>query len=143
MKNNFDIDDYKVIQDKENNNWLFMLVIFLIVVGINIILCKFKFFVYEKQNLIKDNDQYYLIVNSKNVDFYTDNNTIYINDKEYKYDVLEVSNNYSNVNDTIYQTIYIDTHNYKTESIITECYFLKSNETIYELIFEFIKGGIG
>lgn len=143
MKNNFDIEDYKLIQDKENNNWLLMVIIFLLTIGIIIILCKLKFFVYEKQTLIKDNNQYYLIVNSKDIDNLINNKIIYINQKEYRYEITKISNDYSNIDNNIYQSIYINPYNYKTDSIITECYFLKSDKTIYELIIEFVRGGIG
>jgi len=143
MKNNFDIEDYKMIQDKENNNWLFTLIIFLITIGIIIILCKFKFYIYEKQTLIKDNEQYYLIVNSKDINYFTNNKILTINKKEYKYKVTKVSNDYSNIENNIYQTIYIKPYNYESKAVITECYFLKSSKTIYEIIIEFITGGFG
>ncbi len=143
MKNNFDIEDYKLIQDKENNNWLMILILFLLTIGIFIILYKFEFSIYEKQTLIKDNEQYYLITNSKNIDYYINNKKLFINQKEYKYEIIKISNNYSTLDNNIYQTIYINPYNYKTNGIITECYFLKSKKTIYETIVEFITGGIG
>ena len=143
MKNNFDIEDYKLIQDKENNNWLMILIIFLLIIGIFIILYKFEFSIYEKQTLIKDNEQYYLIVNSKNIDYYTKTKKLFINQEEYEYEVTKISNYYSNINDNIYQSIYINPYNYKTDAIMIECYFLKDRKIIYETIKEFITGGIG
>lgn len=143
MKNNFDIEDYKLIQDKENNNWLMILILFLLTIGILIILYKFEFSIYEKQTLIKDNEQYYLIINSKNIDYYTQNKKLFVNQEKYEYEVTKVSDDYSTLDNNIYQSIYINPYNYKTDAIITECYFLKSKKTIYETIIEFIKGGIG
>ena len=142
MKNNFDLKDYELIQDSKQNHWLFIVVIFLII-GIFILLYKFEFLVYEKQNLIKDNNQFIMIVNSKEINKFEDLNYIYINNKKYKYEITSISKDYSNINDIIYQTIYINPYNYKTDAIITECYILKKKETIYELIFKFIKGGFG
>ena len=120
-----------------------IIVIFLITIGIIIILCKFKFSIYEKQTLIKDNEQHYLIVNSKDIDYYTNNKSLFINQKEYEYEIIKINNDYSNTDNNIYQTIYISPYNYKTDAVITACYFLKSRKTIYESIIEFITGGIG
>ena len=143
MKNQFDLNDYNLIQDKENNNWLFMIVIFLITIGIFIILYKFEFSIYEKQTLIKDNNQYFFTINSTEINDFENKKYVYINQKKYKFEIININQDYTNVNDNIYQTIYISPYNYKTDAIITECYFLKSKQTIYELIIEFIKGGIG
>ena len=132
----------KICEDKENNNWLFTLIIFLITIGIIIILCKFNFQLYEKQTLIKNDNSYILIVDSTKIEELKSNSNIYINKKRYKYNIEKISQDYSNVNGIIYQTIHINPYNYKTEAIITDCYFLKSKKTIIEMLFEFIEGGI-
>lgn len=143
MKNQFDLKDYALIQDKENNNWLFMIIIFLITIGIFIILYKFEFSIYEKHTLIKNNNQFFIMINSNKIADFQKEKDIYINKKKYQFEITSINQDYTNVDGNIYQTIYINPYNYKTDAIITECYFLKSKQTIYELIIEFIKGGIG
>lgn len=143
MKNNFDLNDYQLMEDNKLNGLRFMVVIFLMTIGIFIILYKFEFTVYEKLNLIKDNDQYLIMINSSKINDFKNTKHIYINQKKYDFEIIEVSQDYSNLNGNIYQTIYINPYNYKTDAIITECYILKSKKTIYNLIIEFIQGGIG
>ena len=142
MKNNWALEDYKLIQDKNDKIWPYMLVLLFITIGIIIILCKFNFQLYEKQTLIKNDNSYILIVDSTKIEELKSNSNIYINKKKYKYNIEKISQDYSNVNGIIYQTIHINPYNYKTEAIITDCYFLKSKKTIIEMLFEFIEGGI-
>jgi len=142
MKNNWALEDYKLIQDKNDKIWPYMLVLLFITIGIIIILCKFNFQLYEKQTLIKNDNSYILIVDSTKIEELKSNSNIYINKKRYKYNIEKISQDYSNVNGIIYQTIHINPYNYKTEAIITDCYFLKSKKTIIEMLFEFIEGGI-
>jgi len=142
MKNNFDFEDYILIQDKKEKYSKFIFIIVLTLIGIIILLYKFEFQVYLKQTLIKDNDNYILIVNSNDLAFYENNQEIYINNKKYTYDIVQIDNNYSNSNNNIYQSLYIKPYNYNTKAIITECYFLKSNNTIFEKLIKFITGGL-
>lgn len=81
MKNQFDLKDYALIQDKENNNWLFMIIIFLITIGIFIILYKFEFSIYEKHTLIKNNNQFFIMINSNKIADFQKERDIYINKK--------------------------------------------------------------
>ena len=143
MKNSFDLNDYEIIQDIKKSYSCYMLVIFLITVGIFIMLFKFKFSVYEIQTLIKDNEKYLIVIDSRKINELENKKYIYIDQEKYKFDIIEISKDYSNMNGSIYQTLYINPYNYKTDAIITDCYILKSKRTIYELIAEFIKGGIG
>ena len=141
MMNNFNLEDYKLMQDKKENNWLFIIVIFLLTLGILVALYKFDFSIYEKQNLIKENNKFLMVINSSKLPEIEQSKYIYINNKRYNFKIIEVVDEYTTINDIIYQTIYIDPYNYKTDAIVTECYFLKEKKTIYELIIEFIKGG--
>lgn len=143
MKNHWTIDDYQLVEDKKIRTWLCILVLLFITIGIVIILCKLDFQVYEKQTLIKNDDNFILIIDSTKITEFESTPYIYINQRKYKYEIKEIAQDYSNIDGNIYQTIYINPYNYKTDAIITECYFLKSKKTIYEMICEFIKGGIG
>jgi len=106
-------------------------------------LFKFEFSVYESQTLIKDNEKYLMVIDSRKINELENKKYIYIDQEKYKFDIIEISKDYSNINGSIYQTLYINPYNYKTDAIITDCYILKSKRTIYESVIEFIKGGIG
>lgn len=140
MKNNFTIEDYQILKEEHKSMWLYVIVISIITIGILIILFKLDFQVYEKHLLLKDDNSYTLIIDSTKIDKLTP--YIYINQKKYKYKIIEISKEYSNIDSIIYQTIHINPYNYKTDAIVTECYFLKSKKTIYEMIANFIRGGI-
>lgn len=143
MKNSFNINDYQLIQDKKENYLLFKVVLFLMLIVIFIVLYKFEFQIYEKKTLIKDNDNYILIVDSNEIAYYENEKYVYIHQNKIPYNIVKIDNDYSNVNDIIYQSIYIKPYNYETDAIITECYFLKSKQSIFETIIKFIKGGLG
>jgi non-ribosomal peptide synthetase component E (peptide arylation enzyme) len=142
MKNNLTIEDYYLFQDKNKSSKIVITFLLLLLIGIIIILCKFNFQVYEMQTLIKNNDDFLLIVDSRKISEIESNSYFYIGNKKYQYKITEIESEYSNVNDIIYQTIHISPYNYKTDSIITEIYFLKSNKSIMTMIIEFIKGGL-
>lgn len=145
MKNDFTIDDYKLIKeiDKIHFSWFYIVVLFLLIVGIVLILFNYDFHVYEKQTLIKNDNDFLMIVDSKKIQEIESQAYIYINYKKYKYTIKQIDLDYSNVDGGIYQTIHINPYNYNTNSIITECYFLKSKSSIIEMIIKFIEGGIG
>jgi len=143
MKSNFTIEDYQILKEENKNIYSYALIIIVITIGILMILFKLDFQVYEKHLLLKDNNSYILIIDSTKIDKLKLNPYIYINQKKYKYKIIEIIKEYSNIDNTIYQTVHINPYNYKTDAIITECYFLKSKKTIYEIITNFIRGGIG
>lgn len=142
MKNNWSIKDYQLIQETRKNNWPYMLVLFLVTIGILIILYKFNFQIYETETLVKNDQDFLLIVDSSKINEIEKNSYIYINQNKYLYDIIEIDKDYSNINDNIYQTVHINIHNYKTDAIITECHFLKESKSIYQMIIEFIEGGV-
>lgn len=115
--------------------------LFLITIGICIILYKFDIEVYEKYALIQNGEDFSMMIESEQIHFFEENETLYIDNKKYNYTILEVDRNYTNINNVIYQTIYINPYNYKTDSVITNCYLLRKKQTIFEMIIEFIKGG--
>ena len=143
MKNNWTLEDYRLVYDEKKRSWFGILILFLMILGVLIVLYKVKFQVYEKQNLIKNNNDFLLFIDSRRIGELESNNFIYIDHKKYKYDIKKISQDYTNVDGGIYQTIYINPYNYKTDSILTDCYFLKSEKSIFEMIIDFFKGGIG
>lgn len=142
IKNQFSIDDYKLIQDIKSKDGLFTVVMFLLMIGIFIILCKFDFSVYEKYSLIKEDNNFIVLVNSIKINEFKNNKFIYINDKKYRFKIVKIDQNYTSIEDNIYQSIYVYPYNYKTDAVITEGYFLKSKKPLYKLIIDFIRGGM-
>lgn len=143
MKNDWTLEDYQIIQNEKDKSWLCLVVLFLTMIGIIVVIYRFKFQVYEKQTLIKSDDEFLLVVDSRKISEIESNPYIYINHKKYRYAIEMISKDYTNINNDIYQTIHINPYNYNTDSIVTECYFLKSENSILEMIIKFIKGGIG
>ena len=143
MKNNWSLEDYQSISDDNKCPYLKVSILIFIIIGILFILYKIQFQVYEKQTLIKNDDEFLLIINSKKINEIESNNFIYINNKKYRYNIEKINQDYTTVDGVIYQTIYINPYNYKTDSVLTDCYFLKSEKSIFEMLSEFIKGGIG
>lgn len=142
MKNNWTIQDYQLIEKTRKVSWLPIVFILLFVIVILMVCYKFDFRIYEKYNLIKDGKKYLLIVNSLKLSELESNSNIYIQNKKYKYKIIEISSDYSNIDGNIYQTIHINPYNYKTEAIVSECFLLKKKKTIFHIIIEFIQGGI-
>lgn len=140
MKNQFDIHDYETIKDINSNKKLSFIIVTIFIIIIILILSLYKFSIYEKNSLIKTDNGFSLIVDSKSLNSIETNRKIIINNKEYKYKILSINKDYTNLNNIIYQTIYIKPYNYKTEAIISECYFLKSKKSILENFIGIIKG---
>ena len=141
MKNNWDFEDYEIIKELKSNHNI-ALNMFIIFIGvIVIVMSKLDFYIYDNKLLIKENDNYSFIIPSKKISFFENNRDIYINQKKYNYDIVEIDSNYQNINDTIYQNVYIKIDNYKTNAILTECSFLKEKTTILNKVFKLITGG--
>lgn len=141
MKNEWELEDYEIIKDLKNEHKILPVVSILLIVLIIIVICKFKLYIYENQSLLKEEDNYLLILPSKKVPFYESNHDIYINQKKYNYEIINIDSNYTNIDNNIYQNVYIKVNGYKTDSIITECSFLKDDKTLFQKIVEFITGG--
>lgn len=141
MKSNFDINDYELMYGSDKRKLLPIIVILLMLIGIIIILFNFKFKVYQKYELIKDDNNFIIITVSQDINFLESNKYIYINGDKYIYDVLTVDSDYSNIENNIYQTLHINVVNYMTDSIVSDAYILRKDATIYSMIINFIKGG--
>ena len=143
MKNNWTIQDYQLIEKESRIGWGRMIFLIVFIIVIFIVLCKFNFQTYEKYILIKEDDRFLFMVDSKKIPDIEANSYLYIQNERYEYQIESTSSDYSNIDGNIYQVIYINPYNYKTDAIATDCYFLKSNKTIFQMLIEFIKGGIG
>ena len=134
----YNLQEYNMIFDTKRKNYLSGLIVAFILIGIIIFIFKFNFYVYEKYFLIKNNDNYSMIVDATKIDKLND--YIYINNRRYKYKVISINDDYQTINGTIYQTVYIKL-DYGSNSNIIECYFLKSKKTVINMIIEALKGG--
>lgn len=141
MKNNFSFEDYKIIGEIKNKRHILLISLFLLIVGI-IILCKFKFYIYDKYPLIKTDNCFSIIVSSEKINYLKTNNSIYIDNIKYYYEVLKVDTDYNNINNVVYQTIYINIVGYDSDAVISNSYILKEEGTILNKIIKFMTGGI-
>ncbi len=142
MKNNWNLEDYEITKDKKIKFWFPLFSIFIVTVGILWICFQFPFQIYEKFILLKQENRYFLMIDSNQIGFIEHENHFYIHQKRYDYEVVEVDQNYTTLNQTIYQIIYINPYTYQTDATTTECYFLRKEETIFEMILKLMKGDV-
>lgn len=135
----YNLQEYDTIFENKDKNYLKVLLI-LLLIGIIFIICRYKFYIYEKNILLNENNNYSLIVNALDIDNFKKKGNIYINNKEYKYKVISYNNDINNINNELYETINIDI-NYHTKAQAIECYFLKSKKTLLEMFINSIRGG--
>ena len=137
----YSFQEYELITDQINKSKFYKIIILIIIIGLIYIISNYKFNIYEKAIIYKeDNNNYYLLLDiSKdfNINY---NKYLIINNKKYKYGILN-NVKYSNINGTIYKSISII---FDTDSHIDEYtqinYLIKSN-TILNMIFELLGGG--
>ncbi len=142
MKNDWTFADYEVVKDNKIKLWIPFFSIFIAVVGILWICFHFPFQFYEKFVLWKQDNRYFFIVESNQIGFIEHENTFYIQQKKYDYEVVAVDSNYTTLNQTIYQIIYVSPYTYQTDATTTECYFLRKKQTIIEMIIDLMKGEV-
>ena len=140
MKKAYSIQEYNYIYDNKRNN-TFRLIFIMLIIGIIIILFKYDFYIYEENILIKENDNYKLVVDATNINKISKNKYIYINNKKYKYKFVKEELDYVNNNGTILETIQINIPNYNNEANIIKCHFLKNKKTLINIIIDNIRGG--
>ena len=138
----YNFAEYEVVKDTNKSNKYYYIISSLLVIGIIIILCKFNFKTYLKLPLVKQDNDYALVVDIDTLLLLEENNTIYINQKKYNYTISHVDENYTNIDNKIYQTIYLNPINYSSKTKVINGYFLKSNKTILKMVIEFIQGGL-
>ena len=141
MKNLFSIDEINLIAFPKTVKTNSKLIIILLLIGITVILCKFKFYTYQKVSLIKNNDNYLIISSINNEDKIIENKYLYIKDKKYKYKVLNISDNYNSYDNIPIEEINIEISNLKKKNKLLEASILLDEETIIDMVYKFIKGG--
>ena len=134
MKNNWTLEDYRVVKEENNvpNRHLYFLIF--MIIGIIMIIGKIDFELYEKYSFIKEKDS--------QIKDLEKNEWIYIDRKKYHYQIKSVDDNYSNINNEIFETVHVNLNNYKTNAVLTDGYLLKSKKNLYQMVIDFIKGDI-
>ena len=133
----YNLQEYDFINEKISHNYFGSFIIIFLIIGIVVIISKFNFYIYEKNVLIYEDNNYSLVIDATKIDNLDKN--IYINKKKYTFKIKDISN-YQNINGTIYAVVNIDL-DYKSKSKVTECYFLKDKNTILNMLVKFIQGG--
>ena len=106
------------------------------------IIGKIDFELYEKYSFIKEKDSFILLINSSQIKDLEKNEWIYIDRKKYHYQIKSVDDDYSNINNEIFETVHVNLNNYKTNAVLTDGYLLKSKKNLYQMVIDFIKGDI-
>lgn len=142
MKNNWTLEDYRVVKEENKvpNGYLYFLI--LMIIGIIMIIGKIDFELYEKYSFIKENNDFILLINSSQIKDLEENEWVYIGRKKYRYQIKSVDDNYSNINNEIFETVHVNLNNYKTNAVLTDGYLLKSKKNLYQMVIDFIKGDI-
>ena len=133
MKSNWTLEDYRVVKEENNvpNRYLYFLIFMII-----------DFELYKKYSFIKEKDSFILLINSSQIKDLEKNEWIYIDRKKYHYQIKSVDDNYSNINNEIFETVHVNLNNYKTNAVLTDGYLLKSKKNLYQMVIDFIKGDI-
>ena len=116
------------------NNFNVISVFILFIIGIFILLifsCNYNIKEYKEFNLIHLNtSKYELIVNKKDLELLNNNKVIYINNKKYKYKIIEVNRDIINRDDKKYSEVKISLDKSINEDIIVSYIFYKNNRLI-------------
>ena len=116
------------------NNFNVISVFILFIIGIFILLifsCNYKIKEYKEFNLIHlNNNKYELIVNKNDLRLLTNNKTIYINNKKYKYKIIEVNRDVIDREKIKYSEIKISLDKSINKDIIVSYVFYKNNRLI-------------
>lgn len=117
---------------KNNFNVISIFIIFIIGLFILLIIsCNYKIKEYKEFNLIHlNNNKYELIVNRKDLELLNNNKVIYINNRKYRYKIIEVNRDIIKRDDKKYSEVKISLDKSINEDIIVSYIFYKNNRLI-------------
>ncbi len=136
----YNLQEYELTEDNKENYNLLKVVLTIFIIVIIIIICKFKISIYRENVLLNDNNNYLIIADIDMLDTLSTTKKIVINNNKYSFKIIN-TDNYSNINGTIYQTVYLDINDYKSNIKVNKCYFLKSKNTLLDSLIKFMQGG--
>ena len=117
---------------RNNFNVISIFIIFIIGLFILLIIsCNYKIKEYKEFNLIHlNNNKYELIVNKKDLELLNNNKVIYINNRKYRYKIIEVNRDIIKRDDKKYSEVKISLDKSINEDIIVSYIFYKNNRLI-------------
>ena len=124
------------------NNFNVISIFVLFIIGLIILLiisCNYKIKEYKEFNLIHlNNNKYELIVNKKDLELLNNNKVIYINNRKYKYKIIEVNRDIIKRDDKKYSEVKISLDKSINEDIIVSYIFYKNNRLIdiFKIIYK-------
>ena len=124
------------------NNFNVISIFILFIIGLFILLiisCNYKIKEYKEFNLIHlNNKKYELIVNKKDLELLNNNKVIYINNRKYKYKIIEVNRDIIKRDDKKYSEVKISLDKSINEDIIVSYIFYKNNRLIdiFKIIYK-------
>ncbi len=135
----YSFQEYDLITYQNNKSRFYKVIFLIIIIGLIYIICNYKFNIYEKAVLFKEENGYYLLVDISK-DFNKKNNpTLKIDDNEYKYSIQD-NIKYLNNDGNIYKSIPIELDtNKELDEYIQINYLIKTN-TLINIILELLRG---
>ena len=137
----YSFDEYNLIVNDDKKSNKFRVVFISIIIGIIIIVCSFKFNIYEKYLLYYEDGHYYLLFDLGKQNLFKEKGSLLINGTEYKYSINNDNSDYINMNNAIYKSISIEIEEYDVQDKYTYVNYLYKRKTLISIIFEFLDGG--
>ena len=121
--------------------YVYIMIIIVIILSLIIlfILCYYKTYYDIKGIVIQENEHFYIkvYVPLENVKYIVNNNIVKIENKEHRYNIVSIDNEYFTDNITTYQIVKIDSNlsdKYKHNNLTINLKFLKENKKIIDYI---------
>ena len=133
----YNFQEYEIITFQNKNKKWYKKILILLIIGIVLIISNYKFKIYDKVLLIKEDNNYHLL---SSITTTIDNKTLNIDGKEYNYEIIDSENDIINTNGTIYKNTAISIDKYNSNDNYKYIYLLKTNKTFIEMITEYIGG---
>ena len=125
---------------RNNFNVISIFIIFIIDLFVLFIFSyNYKIKEYKEFNLIHlNNNKYELIVNKKDLELLNSNKNIYINNKKYRYKIIEVNRNIISRDDKKYNDVKLELDKSINEDIVVSYIFYRDNRliNIFKIIYK-------
>ncbi len=125
---------------RNNFNVISIFIIFIIDLFVLFIFSyNYKIKEYKEFNLIHlNNNKYELIVNKKDLELLNSNKNIYINNKKYRYKIIEVNRNIISRDDKKYNDLKLELDKSINEDIVVSYIFYRDNRliNIFKIIYK-------
>ena len=127
---------------RNNFNVISIFIIFIIDLFVLFIFSyNYKIKEYKEFNLIHlNNNKYELIVNKKDLELLNSNKNIYINNKKYRYKIIEVNRNIISRDDKKYNDVKLELDKSINEDIVVSYIFYRDNRliNIFKIIYKWL-----